>query len=108
MDLPKLKKQSIKGKMAVRILLLSSMFAIFNCYLHAETVLKSYFPEQIAMAAIKGNKTQSGSSMKNISEITPVLQELLDQKNYFGLRDALMQNKAALDKNTYLFYHLLL
>lgn len=89
----------------MRILLLSPLFVIFICYLHAETVFKSYFPEQIALADISGNKTQSGSSMKNISDIASVLQDLLDQKNYFGLRDALMQNKTALDKKTYLFYH---
>ncbi|MDO9026762.1 MAG: retropepsin-like aspartic protease [bacterium] len=90
-----------------RILLLIPLFAIFSSNLQAETVFKSCFSGQRAMADIPGNKTQRGSNMKDISDIAPVLQDLLDQKNYFGLRTALIQNKAALDKSTYLFYHAL-
>jgi len=100
MDLPKSQKQSIRGKMARRILLSIPLFAIFSSNLQAETVFKRCFSGQIAMADIPGNKTQNGSNMKDISDIAPVLQDLLDQKNYFGLRTALIQNKAALDKST--------
>jgi len=89
----------------VVVLLIAPLIAAIINGSNTQTIFATEIPEKMAKVDILAKKTENEAIMKNTSFNISILQDLLDQKNYFGLRDALRQNKAVLDKKTYLFYH---
>jgi predicted aspartyl protease len=73
--------------------------------MQTEAILARDLPESKEIPNVLAKGTESETDMKSKSFDVSSLQYLLDQKNYFGLRAALVKNNASLDKKTYLFYH---
>ena len=95
----------MKSRLITMVLLISPLIATIINGLYAGTIFARDVPERIAMANVLIKRTESEANMKSKSFNVTILQCLLEQKNYFGLRDALMKNKASLDKRSYFFYH---
>ncbi|MBI5805525.1 retropepsin-like domain-containing protein [candidate division TA06 bacterium] len=97
----------MKNMLIAGLLLISPLIMTIVDGLYAETFFAGVAPDLIAKADVLTKCTESEINMKNKAISISSLQRLVDQKNYFGLRDSLSHNKTAWDKATYLFYQAL-
>lgn len=94
----------MKSRSIIRVLLISPLIATIFSVRQSQTILAKDTPELNAISNVLVKGVESEIDMKSNSDSGNDLQYLLDQKNYFGLRETLIKNKTSLDKGTFLFY----